>query len=65
MHSRCFCSGISGGDSGDEMKVLYLWIEDYCDNMKQINEQLVCQFPKYDKIVLVYEEKYVWEMGEK
>ena len=47
------------------MKIIYLWIEDYCNNMKQINEQLVCQFPKYDKIVLVYEESYVWEMGTK
>ena len=47
------------------MKILYLWIEDYCNNMQQINEQLACEFSGYDKIVLVYEEQYVWEMGGK
>ena len=49
------------------MKVIYLWAKDYIDNLNEIYEQLVYEnsLEKIFKVVLVYEEDYVWEMGTK
>lgn len=49
------------------MKVIYLCVKDYIDNLNEIYEQLIYenQQEKIFKVVLVYEEDYVWEMGTK
>lgn len=49
------------------MKTLYLWINDFVENKEEIEQQLFFenQQEKIFKIVLVYEEFIVWEMGEK
>ena len=49
------------------MKVIYLWVKDYIDNLNKIYEQLIYenQQEKIFKVVLVYEESIVWEMGDK
>ena len=49
------------------MKTLYLWINDFVDNKEEIEQQLFFenQQEKIFKVVLVYEEEFVWEMGEK
>ena len=49
------------------MKVIYLWAKDYIDNLNEIYEQLLYENEqeKIFKVVLVYEEDYVWEMGDK
>ncbi len=49
------------------MQVIYLWYEDFVDNKDEIEEQLIYENEqeKIFKVVLVYEEFIVWEMGEK
>ena len=49
------------------MKVVYLWVNDFVDNKKEIEQQLFFENQKVKKfkIVLTYEEDVVWEMGEK
>ena len=48
------------------MKILYLWITDFIENKEQIEEQLSMELTDLRiKVVLVYEEEYVWEMGYK
>jgi hypothetical protein len=48
------------------MKIIYLWVQDFIDNQKEIEEQLSCELKDLKvKVVLVYEENFVWEMGEK
>lgn len=49
------------------MKVIYLWINDFVENKEEIEQQLFYenQQEKIFKVVLVYEENFVWEMGEK
>lgn len=49
------------------MKIIYLWAKDYIDNLNEIYEQLLYENEqeKIFKVVLVYEEDYVWEMGDK
>lgn len=49
------------------MKVIYLWINDFVENKEEIEQQLFFenQQEKIFKVVLVYEEDYVWEMGTK
>ena len=49
------------------MKIIYLWAKDYIDNLNEIYEQLVYENEqeKIFKVVLVYEESIVWEMGTK
>ena len=46
------------------MKTLYLWINDFVDNKEEIEQQLFFenQQEKIFKVVLVYEEEFVWEM---
>ena len=46
------------------MKVIYLWINDFLDNKEEIEEQLFYenQLEKIFKVVLCYEESFVWEM---
>ena len=60
-----FCSWNNNRYSGGKMKVIYLWVKDYIDNLNEIYEQLIYenQQEKIFKVVLVYEESYVWEMG--
>ena len=47
--------------------IIYLWVKDYIDNLNEIYQQLVYENEqeKIFKVVLVYEEFIVWEMGEK
>ena len=47
------------------MKTLYLWINDFVENKEEIEQQLFYenQQEKIFKVVLVYEEDYVWEIG--
>lgn len=49
------------------MKVIYLWINDFVENKEEIEQQLFFenQQEKIFKVVLVYEENFVWEMGDK
>ena len=48
------------------MKVIYLWITDFIENKEQIEEQLSMELTDLRvKVVLVYEEEFVWEMGYK
>lgn len=48
------------------MKILYLWITDFIENKEQIEEQLSMELKDLRiKVVLVYEEEYVWKMGDK
>ncbi len=49
------------------MKIIYLWVQDFIDNKDEIEQQLFYenQQEKIFKVVLVYEEFIVWEMGEK
>ena len=48
------------------MKVIYLWITDFIENKEQIEEQLSMELTDLRiKVVLVYEEEYVWKMGDK
>lgn len=49
------------------MKVIYLWINDFVENKEEIEQQLFFenQQEKIFKVVLVYEESFVWEMGDK
>lgn len=49
------------------MKVIYLWINDFVENKEEIEQQLFYenQQEKIFKVVLVYEENFVWEMGDK
>lgn len=48
------------------MKILYLQIQDFIENKEQIEEQLSMELKDLRiKVVLVYEEEYVWEMGER
>lgn len=50
-------------------KPIYMWIDDYIDNKKEIEEQLSYELKrqrtKTFKIILTYTEENVWEMGEK
>lgn len=47
------------------MKVIYLWITDFIENKEQIEEQLSMELKDLRiKVVLTYEEEYVWEMGK-
>ena len=50
-------------------KPIYMWIDDYIDNKKEIEEQLSyelkMQRTKTFKIILTYTEENIWEMGEK
>ena len=48
------------------MKTIYLWINDFTDNKEEIEQQLFYenQLEKIFKVVLTYEEEYVWEMGK-
>lgn len=47
------------------MKVIYLWITDFIENKEQIEEQLSMELKDLKiKVVLVYEENFVWEMGK-
>lgn len=47
------------------MKILYLWINDFIENKEQIEEQLSMELKDLRiKVVLTYEEEYVWEMGK-
>ena len=49
------------------MKTIYLWINDFIDNKEEIEQQLFYenQLEKIFKVVLVYEESYVWEIGNR
>ena len=49
------------------MKIIYLWYQDFIDNKDEIEEQLIYEnsVEKIFKVVLVYEEIIVWEMGDK
>jgi hypothetical protein len=49
------------------MKTIYLWINDFVENKEEIEQQLFYenQQEKIFKVVLVYEESFVWEMGDK
>lgn len=49
------------------MKVIYLRINDFVENKEEIEQQLFYenQQEKIFKVVLVYEENFVWEMGDK
>lgn len=49
------------------MKTIYLWINDFVENKEEIEQQLFFenQQEKIFKVVLVYEENFVWEMGYK
>ena len=49
------------------MKTIYLWINDFVENKEEIEQQLFYenQQEKIFKVVLVYEENFVWEMGDK
>lgn len=49
------------------MKTLYLWINDFVENKEEIEQQLFYenQQEKIFKVVLVYEEEFVSEMGDK
>lgn len=47
------------------MKVIYLWITDFIENKEQIEEQISMELKDLRiKVVLVYEEEFVWEMGD-
>ena len=50
-------------------KPIYMWIDDYIDNKKEIEEQLSYELKrqrtKTFKIILTYTEENVWEMGDK
>ena len=49
------------------MKTIYLWINDFVENKEEIEQQLFFenQQEKIFKVVLVYEENFVWKMGDK
>lgn len=49
------------------MKTIYLWINDFIENKEEIEQQLFFenQQEKIFKVILVYEEEFVWEMGDK
>lgn len=45
---------------------IYIWIDDFVENLEEIKEQISCEFKDLKvKIILVYEESFVWEMGDK
>lgn len=48
------------------MQTIYMCVKDYIDNLNEIYEQLVYENEqeKIFKVILVYEEEYVWEMGK-
>lgn len=48
------------------MKIVYLWLNDFAENGKEITEQLSCEYPN-DRIkaILTYDEEFVWEMNKK
>ena len=47
------------------MKIIYLAINDFLDNKEEIEQQLFYENQQEEifKVVLVYEESFVWEMG--
>lgn len=48
------------------MKTIYLWEKDFQEHQYEIMRQLAYELKDLKiKIVLTYEEDYVWEMGNK
>lgn len=46
------------------MKIIYLWLNDFVENCKEITEQLSCEYPNDRiKVILTYDEELVWEMS--